>query len=122
MSTLNLGPTPTTSPTQAEPYVTITVSEYEALKNGSTSKPSAFMTAVFTHWKSTAKGLLVFASATGLALQKLDPSLLGPKVTAGVSLGLGLCYAWLGMISKDASALTSSDISKQTAVATAKQA
>jgi hypothetical protein len=85
-------------------------------------KASTFMSTVMTHWKSTANGVLALGITVGLALLATGSTLLTPKVTTYITLGLAVARAITGALSKDASALTSADIVKQTAVATAKQA
>jgi len=85
-------------------------------------KASTVMTTIFTHWKSTANGVLALFITTGLVLLATGSTLLSPKMTVYITIGLAVARAWTGLISKDASALTAADISKQTAVVAAKQA
>jgi len=84
-------------------------------------KSSSAWSTIFTHWKSTANGLLAAFITGGVILVATPNPIVTPKVATYITLGLALARAYVGMISKDASSLTAADISKQTAVATAKQ-
>jgi len=85
---------------------------------------------IVTHWKSTASGILgallgLSGPATALigSLQAMKPAPDYKLTIAGVVLTFIFATAriWLGIISKDPSALTQADITQQTAVAAAKQ-
>ena len=78
------------------------------------------MTYLFTHWKSTVNGILAFLITTGVVLLATGNALLSPKVTTYLTIGLALARAYVGLISKDASALTATDIATQTAAAAPK--
>ena len=92
--------------------------EIDALK---APKSSSIVSTIMAHWKSTANGLLGLAITTGVVLLATGSTLLTPKMTMYITLGLALARGYVLVISKDASAITQADISKQTAVATAKQ-
>lgn len=96
--------------------------EIETLKAQNSPKASTFMSTIITHWKSTANGVLALLITTGVVLLATGSTVLSPKATTYITIGLAVARAYVGLISKDASALTSADIAKQTAVATAKQA
>ena len=96
------------------------VDELEAQQ--SQPKSAGIWSTIFTHWKSTANGVLALFITIGLALLATGNTVLSPKMVTWITVGLGVARAITGAMSKDAGALTSADISKQTAVATAKQA
>ena len=52
------------------------------------------------HWKSTAKGFLIFIITTCGVFTSAN--IFNGKAAAAVSLASGLAYAYLGIISKDA--------------------
>lgn len=54
---------------------------------------------MFTHWKSTAQGLLVFAVATCQVLSA--SSIFNGKAANIISLVSALAFAYIGIISKD---------------------
>src|ERR1700691_4063958 len=65
-------------------------------------KPSAasgIMTTIFTHWKSTANGVLALFITTGLVLLATGSTLLSPKMTVYITIGLAVARAWTGLIS-----------------------
>lgn len=78
------------------------------------------MTTILASWKSTLAGVLSFLTTTGVVLLATGNSILSPKVTVGITIGLALARAYMGLIEKDATALTSVDIAKQTQAAVAK--
>jgi hypothetical protein len=60
---------------------------------------------VTTHWKSSANGILAFLIATGTVIVAFTATVPGAetaKITTGVTLGLALCRAWVGLLQKDA--------------------
>ena len=97
--------------------------EFDQLKaQQNQPKAAGVWSMIFTHWKSTANGVLALFITAGLALLATGSTVLSPKMVTYITIGLGVARAITGMMSKDASALTSADIAKQTAVATARQA
>jgi L-2-hydroxyglutarate oxidase LhgO len=117
MSTLIPAP-PVPPPTLAD--LEAKIEALQAQQNA--PKAAGIWSTVLTHWKSTANGVLALGITVGLALLATGSTLLTPKMTTYITLGLAVARAITGAMSKDASALTAADIQKQTAVATAKQA
>ena len=97
--------------------------EIEAMKaQQNQPKAAGIWSTVLTHWKSTANGVLALFITIGVTMMATNSPLLTPRVTLWITMGLAVARAVVGLLSKDAGALTQADISKQTAVATAKQA
>lgn len=79
-----------------------------------------FWTYISTHWKTAANGVLAFLIASGTVIVAFTATVPGAetaKITTGVTLGLALCRAWVGLLEKDADKITSTDV----AISTAKQ-
>ncbi len=57
-------------------------------------------------WKSTVTGLLSFLVATGTVILAYTAAVPGnatmAKITTGITIGLALCRAWMGLIQQDA--------------------
>lgn len=84
----------------------------------------AFWTYISTHWKTAANGVLAFLIATGTVIVAFTATIPGAetaKITTGVTLGLALCRAWVGLLEKDSDKLTAANIQAQTVAAETKK-
>ena len=72
---------------------------------------------ILSNWKSTVNGILAFLITTGTILLASGNSLISPKVTIYITLGLALARGYVGMLEKDADKVTSTDVAKATALA-----
>jgi hypothetical protein len=64
------------------------------------------MTLNFSHWKTTANGILGFFIATGAVLTAVPSSFINPKISAGLTVSLALARAWVGILQQDAGTTT----------------